>query len=380
MSEISQFRFPTDIRFGAGAREQLEDFARLYKVCRPLLVCDPGIVETSAYKLISATMDCLWANSYSKFTSVHPNPTEGDVESAWLAYRDGNCDGVIALGGGSALDAARAMRLKVQYPDKSLLDMPFDSLPEKLTPMRTIPTTAGTGSEVGRSSAISIDSLGRKAVLGANPLMAEMAILDPELTVSLPKHLTAWTGMDAMTHAVESYVCPLFHPMCDAIALEAIRLTRIYLPRAYKDANDIEARGIMQMAAAMGAIAFQKDLGAAHSLAHPLSSEFGIQHGLANAIVLPGVIRFNGEKDSKQYERVADALGIEAGDDPAVNCADFINQFNKSIGIDQRLSGLGVEQDALKMLAKKAFEDSCHATNPRKCSELELYELYKKVY
>ena len=137
---------------------------------------------------------------------------------------------------------------------------------------------------------------------------------------------------------------------------------------------------MMQMVAAMGAIAFQKDLGAAHSLAHPLSSEFGIQHGLANAIVLPSVIRFNGETDSQQYQRVAAALEIEAGDDPAGSCADFIDQFNASIGIDQHLSDLDVDQGALKLLAKKAFEDPCHATNPRKCSEQDLYDLYTKVY
>lgn len=380
MREISQFRFPTDIRFGAGAREQLEDFAKLYKVCRPLLVCDPGLVKTSAYKLISGTMDIFWGDSYSKFTSVHPNPTESDVEGAWQAYRDGDCDGVIGLGGGSALDAARAMRLKVQYHDKSLLDMPFDSLPEKLTPMCAIPTTAGTGSEVGRSSVILIESLGRKAVLGANPLMAEMAILDPELTVSLPKDLTAWTGMDAITHAVESYVCPLFHPMCDAIALEAIRLGRIYLPKAYANGEDIEARGMMQIAAAMGAIAFQKDLGAAHSLSHPLSSLFGIQHGLANAIALPAVVLFNGQENTSQYERVAQAMGLVPGCDPASEVAAFLKGFNSQLGITQRLRDLDVSREKLSELAEHAFEDPCHLTNPRKCSQMDLLKLYEEIW
>lgn len=200
-------------------------------------------------------------------------------------------------------------------PEQPLTEIAFPDLPARLAPFCAIPTTAGTGSEVGRSSVITIPALGRKMVFGGPPLLADLAVLDPELTVGLPPTLTAWTGMDALTHAVESYVCPMFHPMCDAIALEAVRLVAAYLPRAHADGRNLEARGMMQMAAAMGAVAFQKDLGAAHSLAHPLSSDFGIHHGLANAIVLPAVVRFNGEQDSAQYARVAIALGLQPAAD-----------------------------------------------------------------
>jgi alcohol dehydrogenase class IV len=211
--------------------------------------------------------------------------------------------------------------------------------------------------------------------------MAEMAVLDPELTVGLPPDLTASTGMDAMTHAIEAFVCPIFHPMCDAIALEAIRLVRLYLPRAYSDGADLEARGMMQMAAAMGAVAFQKDLGAAHSLSHPLSSDFGIQHGLANAIALPGVVRFNGQQDSTQYERIAAALGcLEPPDNPASWVADFLIDFNRSIGITQRLRDLKVPHEKLPELAAKAMEDGCHLSNPQRCTEADMLRLYEEIW
>lgn len=381
MTEISQFRFPTDIRFGVGARSALAEFARKYKVCQPLLVTDSGLPGTEAFCLVNDEMVRVWPGAYVRFMGVHPNPTDRDVEDAWNAYVQGNCDGVVGLGGGSAIDAARALRLKTAFPDMALTEMPLGELPPTLTPMCAIATTAGTGSEVGRSSVITIQRMGRKAIFGAQPLMAEMAILDAELTVGLPPHLTAATGMDAMTHAIEAFVCPVFHPMCDAIALEAIRLVRLYLPRAYSDGADIEARGMMLIAAAMGAVSFQKDLGAAHSLSHPLSSEFGIQHGLANAIALPAVVRFNGAQNSAQYERIAGALGCsEPSDDPASWVADFLSDFNHSIGITRRLRDLNVPRERLPELAAKAIEDGCHLTNPRHCSEADLFQLYKEIW
>jgi alcohol dehydrogenase class IV len=329
-------------------------------------------------------MDLIWPGVYVQFTDVHPNPTDQDVENAWDCYAQGDCDGIVGLGGGSALDAARALRLKIAFPNTTLTEMPFDDLPPILTPMCAIPTTAGTGSEVGRSSVITICEVGRKAILGAQPLMAEMAILDPELTVGLPEHLTASTGMDAMTHAVEALVCPVFHPICDAIALEAIRIVWHYLPRAYSDGADLEARGMMQIAASMGAIAFQKDLGAAHSLSHPLSSEFGIQHGLANAICLVPVMNFNKEVSAAQYARVAQCFRINTFDMPDIEAADkaieAIADLNRRIGIPKSLAEIGIKEDQLGVLAKKAFEDPCHQSNPRPCTEQDLLMLYKEAF
>lgn len=383
MREISQFRFPNDIRFGIGARSVLAEFAREYKVRRPLLVTDSGLLKTEAFHLVTEQMGRVWPGTYVQFTGVHANPTDEDVENAWSAYAQGDCDGVVGLGGGSALDAARALRLKVAFPNAALMEMPFDELPQ-LVPMCAIPTTAGTGSEVGRSSVITIRQMGRKEIFGAQPLMAEMAILDPELTVGLPPDLTASTGMDAMTHAIEAFVCPVFHPMCDAIALEAIRMVWLYLPRAYSDGADLEARGMMQMAAAMGAVAFQKDLGAAHSLSHPLSSEFGIQHGLANAICLVPVMKYNKEVSAVQYVRVAQCFGINTFDMPDIEAADkaieAITDLNERIGIPKSLDEVGIKEDQLAMLAKKAFEDPCHRSNPRPCTRQDLLMLYKEAF
>jgi alcohol dehydrogenase class IV len=384
MTEISQFRFPTDIRFGVGARSEMAEFAQRYKVLRPLLVTDSGLPKTVAFTLVAGEMDRIWPGAYVNFTDVHPNPTDMDVENALDCYVKRDCDGVVGLGGGSALDAARALRLKIAFPNTPLMEMPFDDLPPTLTPMCAIPTTAGTGSEVGRSSVITISEVGSKAIFGAQPLMAELAILDPELTVGLPAHLTASTGMDAMTHAVEAIVCPVFHPMCDAIALEAIRIVWNYLPRAYSDGEDLEARGMMQVAAAMGAVSFQKDLGAAHSLSHPLSSEFGIQHGLSNAICLVPVMNFNKEVSAAQYARVAQCFQINTFDMPDIEAADkaieAITDLNRRIGIPESLAEIGIKEDQLGILAKKAFEDPCHQSNPRPCTEQDLLMLYKEAF
>ena len=383
MGEISQFRFPTDIRFGVGARAVLSEFAEKYEVGRPLLVTDANLVATEAYRLVEQQMRRVWADSYVLFSGVDPNPTDENVERAWECYSQGSCDGIVGLGGGSALDAARAVRVKAAWPEQSLVEISLEDLLE-LTPFCAIPTTAGTGSEVGRSSVIIVGGLGRKAVFGAQPMMADMAVLDPELTAGLPADLTAYTGMDAMTHAIESYVCPVFHPICDAIALEAIRLCWIYLPKACADGRDLDARGMMQLAAAMGAIAFQKDLGAAHSLSHPLSSELGIQHGLANAVCLPPVMRFNKDVVTDRYARVAHCFGVAASGASEAELADraidAIVDLNKRVGIPATLAELGVRKEQLPGLAAKAYADPCHRTNPRDCSQADLLGLYEQAY
>jgi alcohol dehydrogenase class IV len=377
---LETFRFPTEMRYGPGARSALADFARVRGVRRPLLVTDNGLPKTDCYRLLRDTMDQVWPDSWSAFHDVHPNPLDADVESAFELYRAQGCDGVIGLGGGSALDAGKALRLKVAFPDIPVAEVPLDQLPAKLVPFCAIPTTAGTGSEVGRSSVLTVPKLGRKVVLGGPPMMPELAILDPELTVGLPPHLTAATGMDAMTHCIESYVCPVFHPLCDAIALEGIRLVRLHLPRAVSHGQDLEARGHMLIAASMGAISFQKDLGAAHSLAHPLSTEHGVHHGLANAVVLPAVVRFNGETNTQQFARVAEALALLPEENPAEQVAAWLSAFNAQLGLPLRLRDLKVPEESLPHLARKAMEDGCHLTNPRPCTEVDMLRLYRESW
>lgn len=377
---ITVFSFPTRIQFGPSARSTLAEFAQRHNVSRPLVVTDSGLPGTDAYRLAAEAADKVWPGAWESFSGVHPNPIEQDIEDAWEAYRGANCDAVIGLGGGSALDAAKAVRLKAAFPNLLVTTVPLTQLPSKLIPMCGIPTTAGTGSEVGRSTVITSAETNRKTVLGGPPLMPELAILDAELTVGLPPKLTAATGMDAMTHAIESFVCPVFHPMCDAIALEAVRIVREYLPRAVTQGNDLEARGYMLIAASMGAVSFQKDLGAAHSLAHPLSSEHHIHHGLANAVVLPHVVRFNGEENSSQFHRVAEALGVPPGDNPAAAVADFLAAFNRQIGITVTLRDLNVPWENLGKLAALAMQDGCHLTNPRQCTEADMLRLYNESW
>jgi alcohol dehydrogenase class IV len=380
VTQITSFSFPTQIRFGVGARSALSEFCQEHDLKRPLVVTDAGLPGTAAFALASAALDVAWPQGWACSAEVHPNPVESDVEGVFRAYADGDCDGVVGLGGGSALDVAKAARLRVAFPDLPLMEITTRTWPRRLAPFCAIPTTAGTGSEVGRSSVITIPALGRKAVVGGPPLLADLAILDPEFTVGLPPGLTAATGMDAMTHATEAFVCPVFHPMCDGIALEAVRLARLHLPQAVANGADLEARGMMQMAAAMGAVAFQKDLGVAHSLSHPLSSEFGVHHGLANAVVLPATVRFNGEADSLQYERVAQALGLSPGDDPATQVAAFLDTFSASLGLTSRLRDLSVPREALPRLAALAIQDGCHLTNPRPCTEADMLRLYEEVW
>ncbi len=378
--EILAYSFPTAIRYGVGARSALTEFARSYAVQSPLLVTDGGLLRTATFKLAAAAMDHVWPGAWKCFSEVHPNPLEQDVENAWEAYRRGDCDGIVGLGGGSALDVGKGLRIKVAAPERRVSETRVTDLPRRLVPYCAIPTTAGTGSEVGRSTVLTVPNAGRKIVIGGPPLMPDLAILDAELTVGLPPHLTAATGMDAMTHAIESFVCPMYHPMCDAIALEAIRMVQRFLPRAVANGADLEARGPMLLAASMGAVAFQKDLGAAHSLAHPLSTECGAHHGLANAVVLPTVVRYNGAVDSAQYTRVAEALGLTPGSDPAAQVANYLEEFNRSLGIHQQVRDLVPSRDKLPLLAAKAYEDGCHLTNPRRCSQADLLALYEVAW
>jgi alcohol dehydrogenase class IV len=250
-------------------------------------------------------------------------------------------------------------------------------------PFVAIPTTAGTGSEVGRSSVITLDATNRKAVIFHPELLAKLVILDPELTRGLPPKLTAATGADALTHCIESFTCPTFHPMCDGIALEGIRLIVDALPRAYRDGNDLDARGKMLVAAAMGAVAFQKDLGVVHSMAHPLSAICGMHHGLANALCLVAGMKFCAARKPGLYRRVGLACGLELA-----GCSDvesdnraigFIDQFRAGIGLDTKLSNHGVNPEHLDALVKQAIDDPCHKTNAVPVTKTDFHQLYLEV-
>jgi 4-hydroxybutyrate dehydrogenase len=378
------FSFPTRTLFGVGALRELPANLAKLNIRRPLLVTDPGLVNTDAFRSVAAT---LGANSEGKswflYSGVHPNPVENDVRETAAAFQKNNCDGIVGLGGGSALDVAKAARLLVKRPQLDWTKFYDEPDWSGLAPFVAIPTTAGTGSEVGRSSVITLDATKRKAVIFHPELLAKLVILDPELTRGLPPKLTAATGADALTHCIESYTCPVFHPMCDGIALEGIHLIVDALPRAYKDGNDLDARGKMLVAAAMGAVAFQKDLGVVHSMAHPLSTICGMHHGLANALCLVAGMKFCAARKPGLYRRVGIACGLDTvkGSDAEVDqrTISFMKDFLADLGLNTKLREHGVKPEQMDALVSQAIEDPCHKTNAVPVTRENFRELYQEV-
>ena len=373
--------------FGAGAVEQLSKCLKEVGISRPLLVTDVGLKEIDVFSTVQQVLTSA-SVPFGVFADVHPNPLIEDVEKALEVYRAENCDGVIGLGGGSPLDAGKVVGVLAanEGPLTRYDIMGGGNMRIKgpLPPMIAIPTTAGTGSEVGRCSVITNAAEGRKFLICHPEMMPARAILDPELTVGLPAMLTAGTGMDALTHNIEALVVDMFHPMCDAIALKGIELIAGNLEKAVKSPTDITARGNMMVAAMMGAVAFQKDLGAAHSLAHPLSTECNVQHGTANAVCLVPVMRFNKEVAAGQYAKVARCFGVNTSDMNDLEAADkaveAVIDLNTRVGIPKSLAAVGVKEDQLERLAKKAFEDPCHGSNPRACTQQDLLMLYREAF
>lgn len=366
---ISTFSFPTTILFGPGAVTELPDQLQRRGVHRPLLVTDPGLVTAEPFKAVERLMH----GACAVFSQVTPNPHEADADAAGKAYAANGCDAVVAVGGGSALDVGKAVRLLIKRPDAKLANFDPQFAWDKLVPFIAIPTTAGTGSEVGRSAVLIIDA--HKRVIFHPSLLADLVILDPELTIGLPAKLTAATGADALTHCIESFTSPVYHPLCDGLALEGIRIIADALPKAVKTGDNIQARGQMQIAAMMGGIAFQKDLGAVHSLAHPLSSVCGLHHGTANALCLPVVMDFNAKHKPGLYRRVGEAMQLKDTGDAAT--IDAVRSLLKEIGLPPGLAAHGVKESQLDTLADQAFEDGCHQTNAVPVNREQLYRLYE---
>lgn len=382
---ITTFSFPTRIVFGVAAVRRLPACLEEIGVRRPLVVTDPGLRAAGPFKAVESALQDGGVR-YEVFDGVHPNPIEEDVVQAAECYRRAGCDGVIGVGGGSAIDVAKATVVMARHQG-TLADFEaqaggMERMTGPYDPIIAIPTTAGTGSEVGRSSVITSQKLRRKIIIFSPWLMPKRAILDPELTVTLPPFLTAATGMDAFTHCLESLTCPVFHPLCDGIAIQGLEMIIRYLERATRDGGDIEARGNMLVAASMGAIAFQKDLGATHSLAHPLSTELGLHHGLANALCLPAVMRFNVNQAAPHYARLARLYdGSESNDSgDAARAVDRVEAMIDRIGIKRGLRNHGVPREMLETLSASAFADSCHKTNIRPCTQGDLLSLYQESW
>ncbi|MBE7557468.1 iron-containing alcohol dehydrogenase [bacterium] len=383
---VVRFSYPTIIIFGPGATRQLPQALAEADVRKPLLVTDSGLVKTDAYAAVVAALKD-GKVAHAVYAGVHPNPIEADVNEAAEAYRREGCDGVIGLGGGSALDVAKLVPVRVTHEGPlaryEAQHGGWEHIHGPLPPVVALPTTAGTGSEIGRSSVVTSPEEHRKIIVFSPLMMPKRVVADPVLTVGLPPKLTAATGMDALTHCIEALVCPAFHPMSDAMAAGGIELIAQYLERAVRDGKDLEARGYMMIAAMMGALAFQKDLGATHALAHPLSTEFDLHHGLANAICLLPVMRYNKQVAAAKYAIVARCFGVNTFNLSESDAADAaiaaVGRLCRAVGIPRNLAEVGVKESDLAQLAPKAFKDSCHLTNPRPCREADLLNLYREA-
>ena len=368
--------FPTTIVFGAGAIKTLPDHVKRIGGQRPLVVCDPGVRKAGLVDRVTELLKAAGLDAHA-FDGVDPNPVEKNITDGVAEYRDHRADCLVAVGGGAPLDTAKLIALKTTH-EKPLVD--YDDatggdrfIGPNVPPLIAIPTTAGTGSEVGRSGVVTLAANGRKTVIFSPHLLAKVAILDPELTVSMPARVTAATGFDALTHCLESYVALGDHPMADAIALGGLELCAAHLARAVSTPSDLEARGGMMKAAMMGAVAFQKGLGACHSLAHPLSSEKGLHHGLANALCLPAVVEYNESAVAPKLARIKDIF-----DPKAKTLADAIRTLRERVGLPAGLAKEGVSAADIPKLADKAFEDACHRSNPRLCTRDDLATLYER--
>jgi 4-hydroxybutyrate dehydrogenase len=368
---LSTFSFPTKVLYGADSIQLLPAELENRQIRRPLIVTDRGLANTPVVARVRGLVPYA-----ALFSAVDPNPTERNVLEGSDFYRGNGCDGIIGLGGGSPIDAAKAIRLKVRQPlDLAEYDDNIGGeakITRDLPPMIAIPTTAGTGTEVGRSTVITISATNRKTVIFSPYLIPDLAIADPALTVAMPPKITAGTGMDAFTHNVEAYLSKPFHPICDAIALGGAKIVYEHLPHVMRDPNDLESRGEMMIAAMMGAIAFQKGLGAVHSLAHPLSTEFGMHHGTSNAVLLPAVLEFNRSAVPRHFVELKRHLGKDI--------AECTAELNDICGITPRLRDYSVPENALPFLADKAVEDGCHLLNPRPCTRDSLLHLYQESW
>ena len=377
------FTFPTQIVFGNGVIQTIPQELSKFQIRKALIVTDTGLLQTGLVDIITRQLEIAGV-LYAIYDGVQGNPVEQDVYDGVNVYKDNICDFVIGIGGGSPLDIAKLICLKSTH------ELPLEEyedaigghkkISSNLPDFIAIPTAAGTGSEVGRSAVVTLKSSGRKTVVFSPHLLAKVVIADPELTVRLPRELTAATGMDALTHNLEAYLAKNFHPICDGIALEGIKLVSNNLRRVVEDGTDLEARGNMLVAAMMGAIAFQKGLGVTHSLAHPLSTVSGLHHGLANAIMLPHAMVFNSQVSVDQLVDVASALGVEtAGLSPEEGAQAAINQVSllcQDIGIPTNLSQVGVQAEKIPILAEQAMQDICHQLNPRVCTLQDMIDIY----
>ncbi len=373
--QVVTWSFPTTIVFGAGAISHLAAHVKRVGGTRALVVADPGVVKAGIAERVMKELET-GGIAGALFDKVDPNPVEKNIVDGVAAYKAHNANIVVCVGGGAPLDTGKLIALMTTH-DRPLVD--YDDatggdkfITSNVPPIITVPTTAGTGSEVGRSGVVTLAVNERKTVIFSPFLLAKAAILDPELTRSMPPRITAATGFDALTHCLEAYCSLGDHPMADGIALAGLELCAKHLVRATEQGLDLDARGGMMKAAMMGAVAFQKGLGACHSLAHPLSSEKGLHHGLANALCLPAVVEFNESVVPEKLERIRTIL-----DPKAKSTAGALRELRNKLGLPDGLAREGVTMADIPKLADKAIIDACHQSNPRPTTREDLAKLYE---
>ena len=380
MTLIGNWSYPTQIKLGAGRIREIADACNQANIKRPLLITDKGLCNLP---ITSKTLQLMKEAGFGDalFSNVDPNPNEKNLNSGITAFKEGNHDGVIAFGGGSGLDLGKLVAFMVGQ-DRSVWD--FEDVsdwwtranPNTIFPIVAIPTTAGTGSEVGRASVLTNSDTLEKKIIFHPQILPKVVICDPELTIEMPKSITAGTGLDAFAHCVEAFSSPHYHPMSQGIAVEGMRLVIENLGKVYSDGSDIEARANMMSAALMGATAFQKGLGAIHALSHPVGAIHHTHHGTTNAVCMPAVLRLNEAKIRDRFDSVTGYLGIQNG---FSGFKVFVDEFNASLNIPLRLGDLGVENPDLGKLVKGALSDPSCGGNPVKLTSENLKALFEEV-
>lgn len=367
MSISANWSYPTSIRFGAGRISEIADACAVAGITKPLLVTDRGL---ATMEITTRTLDLMEAAGLGRaiFSDVDQNPNEKNAAAGVKVYCEGGHDGVIAFGGGSGLDLGKlvafmAGQTRPLWDFEDIGDWWTRADADAIAPIVAVPTTAGTGSEVGRASVITNSETQQKKIIFHPKFLPSVVISDPELTVGMPGFITAGTGLDAFAHCVEAFCSPHYHPMSQGMALEGIRLVKEYLPRAYADGTDIEARGHMMSAAIMGATAFQKGLGAIHALSHPVGAIYHTHHGTTNAVFMPAVLQFNKPEISGVISQAAAYLDISGGFD---GFCDYVDGLNSSLGIPKTLSGIGVSNPDIDKIVAGALSDPSTGGNPVK--------------
>ena len=358
--------FPTAVRFGPGRLSELGKTAARLGIKRPLVVTDSGLAASGIIAAAGASLAEAGLDT-QVFSQVKSNPTAANVAAGAAVFRDGGRDGIVAIGGGSAMDAAKAIALQAAH-DGPALDYAVGGPRYReidgtaIAPLIAVPTTSGTGSEMGYAAVVSDEGARTKRILYHADLLARTVICDPELVIGLPANLTAWTGMDAAVHCIEAYCATTYNPLCDGIAAEGMRLIATWLPRAVADGDDIEARTQMMAAAAMGAVAFNKGLGAVHAISHAIGAHKDSHHGLTNAVVLPYVLAHNRPAIEEQCAVLARCMGLPRAD--FTGLMDWTLAIRDTFQIPHTLDGLGVDEDDLEALSETAAADVTARENP----------------